>query len=76
MADHTEIGRRTSGAHIQESLEQSRFGFDELIQPDEEHCFELEPLDVLDIKYPDIGLVSGLAFSTRVCSANSDASCA
>ncbi|MNE88829.1 hypothetical protein D3C80_1861740 [compost metagenome] len=53
MTDHAEVSRCSGGAHIQESLEQSRFRFDEVIQPDEEHGFELEPLDVLDINHPD-----------------------
>lgn len=58
VADHTEIGRRPSGPHIQEPLEQGRFRFDEFIQPDEEHRFEFEPLDVLNIEHPNIGLIT------------------
>ena len=58
MTDHAKIGRSPGGAHIQESLKQSRFLTVELIQPDEEYCFEFEPLDMLDIKHSDIGLIT------------------
>lgn len=58
MTDHAEVSRCPGCPHIQEPFEQRRFRFNEFIQPDEEHCFELEPFDVLDIEHPNIGLVT------------------